>query len=121
MLRSGKGALLLLAVAVFWSALPLGACLLAGQASGEPACCMPMAQDCPMQSADMNSPCCQIHSEDSAVVPEVPFAPEHVRLAALAPQAAAAPILAASADAIRYAREASPPGAPPGAISVLRI
>lgn len=113
--------MLLLAVAVFWSALPLVACLLAGHAGGEPACCMPMAQDCPMQNADMNSPCCRTHSEDAAVVPEVPFAPEHVRIAALALHLAAGPILAGSADAIRFVWEAPPPDTPPGATSVLRI
>lgn len=74
-----------------------------------------------MQNADMNSSCCQTHSGDAAVVPEGLFAPEHVRLAALAPQVGAVPITPVSADAIRYLREAPPPDISPGAPSVLRI
>ena len=121
MLHSRKGALLLLVVAVFWSALPLGACLLADHASGRTACCTEMAQDCPMQGTDMNAPCCPTHTEDAAMVPEAPVALEHGTLIALPPHPATVPMLAVSADGIRYVPGAPPPDTSPGAISVLRI
>lgn len=121
MLRSRNGAFLLMVVAVFWSAQPLSACLLAGHASDSSACCIQMAQDCPMQSADMSSPCCQSHSEDAAVIPDIPITSEHVRIAALAPHMAAGAAVAPSTGAFRHIPEAFPPGASPGATSVLRI
>ena len=121
MLRSRSGAFLLVVVAVFWSALPLGACLLAGQTSAASECCSQMAQDCPMHGANMNASCCRTHSEDGAVVPEVPFALEHVRMTAMASQPVSGVILSVSTDAIRCVREAPPPDTPPGAGSILRI
>jgi hypothetical protein len=121
MLRSRKGALLLLVVAAFWSALPLFACLLAGHASDRSACCTEMERNCPMQSADMNSPCCRTHSGDAAVVPETSSAPEHGPITALVPHPDAGAILAATRDAIGCIPEAPPPDTSPGASSILRI
>lgn len=121
MFQSRKGALLLLVVAVFWSALPLGACLLAGHASAESACCATMAQDCPMQSADMNSPCCRTHSDDTAMVPEAASPTEHGQLAVLAPHPIAGAVLALSVDVIHYVPETPPPDNSSGASSILRI
>ena len=121
MYRSTKGALLLLIITVFWSALPLSACLLTGPATSRHACCTGMAQDCPMQGADMNAPCCRTHSEDAAMIPEVPSAPEHLRIAVLAPHPFVGAIVAFSADAIQSSSETSPPGGSSGANSILRI
>ncbi|HEV2132778.1 MAG TPA: hypothetical protein VGR47_00815 [Terracidiphilus sp.] len=120
MFRSRKGGLLLLGVAVLWSVLPAGACLLTGHATARPACCTEMPQDCPTQGANMNAPCCQAHSGNPALVADTPLALDHLQTA-LAPNSLAPAVLDFAANPIPLISEAPPPTSPPGANSILRI
>jgi hypothetical protein len=116
-----KGAFLLLAVVVFWTALPASACLLARNATARPACCHAMKDcDSPMMGAD-NS-CCQMHGSNAAVVTILPYSLEDH-----APQLIAMPyqfrmeMTAAQSSGYGDSFETPPPKFPPGGAFALRI
>ncbi len=80
-----KGALLLLAVVVLWSALPVSACLLARQLRTQKDCCRAMARDCDAPGSASNTSCCKITRQDDAVTPVPLYSPKHAQKLSLAP------------------------------------
>lgn len=91
---SRKGALLMLVVAVLWAVTPAFACLLMARPAQQPACCHGVMHHCDAMGASMSSPCCSARSQEIAVVPVPPFAPEHAQRLALLPHHGALPTAA---------------------------
>ena len=118
---SRKGALLMLATVILWTAVPALACLPGMRSTGQADCCKSMTPDCPMSQAAMNASCCSTHRQDNAVPPVPFYAPEHSQKLFLTPHSTgiAAPANAGSIE--RAALLASPPDHSPGASSILRI
>src|ERR1035437_635001 len=115
-----KGALLMLMVAVLWTAIPAFACLLGEQPTVQPACCRGMVRGC-CNSKNASRSCCQVQGHNAAVAPALPYSPEHPQKLALGShQPGLQPLT--SSDA-RYGNtfEAPPPKFPPGGASILRI
>lgn len=116
-----KGAFVMLALVVVWTALPVSTCLLAMQPAGQAACCRGMAQDCPMPSMGMNASCCQVRGTDVFVAPVLPYSPEHSLRLAFIPGETRVEPSAAPSTGWRNAFEAPPPKSSPGVHSILRI
>ena len=118
---SRKGALLMLVVALLWSALPAAACLPAMQPSGQPACCRGMVPDCPMQGMNMGNSCCQIRPQNAAVTPDLPFSPEHLQKLVFVCHQASPGAFAIPGVLTLNMIESPPPDLSPGTSSILRI
>jgi len=116
-----KGALLMLAVVVLWTAMPASACLLAAQATGQPACCRGMEAGCDAPSAPANASCCQTPRQNTAVAPAPLYSPHHSQKLASAPLPAGLQLPAFSGVTHRNAFETPPPKFPPGGAFALRI
>jgi len=112
-----KGALLMLAVVVFWTAAPACACLPATQPSGQHSCCRGMGRECGMPPMGMNGSCCQVQRQNIAVPPAPPYSPGHSQKLTFVPHQAGLE----SAASHRNAFQAPPPKFPPGCNSILRI
>lgn len=116
-----KGALLMLVVAVLWTALPAAACLFPGRTMGHSACCHRMAQSCPMPGGGISASCCQIQPQQAAVIADSPISPERDRTPAFAFLSVGALVPLIHFEASRRIPQTSPPEISPGASSVLRI
>jgi hypothetical protein len=116
-----KGALMMLATVLLWTAAPAFACLPGMRAAGPADCCRSMAPDCPMSQAAMNASCCSTHRQDNAVPPVPFYAPEHAQKLFVTAHSASFVALANSDSIERAALLASPPYHSPGASSILRI
>jgi hypothetical protein len=116
-----KGVLSMLAVVVFWTALPASACLLASHPTGQPACCRAMAKDCDSPVMGADNACCKVHGSNPAQVSVQPYSsvPSH-RIADLPYQVG---IESPSASGSGYSNtlETPPPKFPPGGAFALRI
>jgi hypothetical protein len=117
-----KGALLLLAVGVFWTALPVSACLLAKQIPTQKDCCRAMARDCSAPGSVSNTSCCKTTRQDDAVSPVPPYSPEHSQKLSVVPGTG---ILLSPQQTLvslnRVAFETPPPKPSPGGNSKLQI
>ncbi len=80
-----KGALLMLAVVAFWTAIPVSACLLARQSPAQPDCCRAMARDCNAPGSVSNNSCCKTYRQEAAVTPAPPFSPQHAQKLSFVP------------------------------------
>jgi hypothetical protein len=121
MTKGRKGAFLLLAMVVFWTALPASACLLVRHTMGRPACCRDMKDcDSPMMGAD-NS-CCQIQGSSAAVVTILPYSHDDHALQ-LIPMSYPNGVEPFVAHGSGYAHTLviPPPKFPPGGAFALRI
>jgi len=111
----------LLAVVVFWTALPASACLLTGRSTAQRECCRAMAKACSSAVTGASGACCKIRGSNPAQVPVQPNAPvRSMETGALPCQIA----IEASAVAISVsisAFAAPPPKLPPGGAFALRI
>jgi hypothetical protein len=117
---SRKGALLMLAVVVFWAAMPASACLLGVGNSSQPDCCRAMAQGCDSPGMGASSPCCQIQGKNPAVTPVPPYTTEHAQKLALVPRQAGMELPVGHGPAYGNVH-AAPPQFPPGGAFALRI
>ncbi len=116
-----RNALLMLVVAILWTALPAVACALTPDTMAQPACCKGMPADCGQVGMAANGPCCQLHGESPVVSPAPLYSSEHLRQLAVVPQQA---FLQAPPDigtATSRVFNAPPPNGSPGNISILRI
>ena len=111
----------MLAVVVFWAAMPASACLLGPRSAALPDCCHTTAQGCDSVGMCATSPCCQFHRENLAVTPALQYATEHVQRLVLAPHLAdmRLPISRSSWNGNTVATP--PPQFPPGDAFALRI
>ena len=114
-----KGALLMLAVVVFWAATPASACLLWAHSS-LPSCCGTTGRGCDSPGMGAANSCCQIQGKNPAV-PSVPaYTPERAQNLASVPHQVGLELLAAHGPAYRDVH-AAPPQFPPGGAFALRI
>jgi hypothetical protein len=116
-----KGALLMLAVVVFWTAAPVCACLLTTQPSGQHSCCRSMERKCGMPGMSMNGSCCRVQQQNTAVTPVPPYSPEHSQKLGFVPHQASLQLSVALVFGFQDALEEPPPKFPPGCSSILRI
>jgi hypothetical protein len=118
-----KGALLMLAVVVLWTAMPVSACLLAMRTTGQHSCCsaMNMTVPCAPAGTTANRSCCQAGRQNPAVTPVAQSSSEHSQRLALMPAGANLQAPTSQSAACRNALEAPPPKFSPGGISILRI
>lgn len=122
MIWSRKSALLMLAMTVFWTAMPASACLLAMRTTGQHSCCaMNMTLACAPAGTAANSSCCQVGRQDPAVTPVLLSTSEHSQRLAFVPNQVAPQAPDSQSAACRDALEAPPPRSSPGGISILRI
>jgi hypothetical protein len=119
--RSKKGALILLAVVVFWTAMPAFACLLSAPSAGKPSCCRAMAHDCGEAAIKTTGSCCQIQQKNAAISPAGPYSPEQPQKLTVLPRRDSLPSIADASARRSIALEAPPPKVSPGAIPILRI
>jgi hypothetical protein len=113
-----KGTLLLLAIVVFWAAMPSFACL---KAAARPSCCQGEMQNC-TSPATMTSPdCCAIHPSPAPILPGSAISADH-RLNPAALRLAPEPALRPnSAWAGQSFSADSPPRSFSATASILRI
>jgi hypothetical protein len=121
MRRGRKGALLLLAVVVLWTAAPLGACLLASQPSGQHSCCRGMELKCGISGTSIDGSCCRVHQQNTPATPVPPYSLEYSQKLAFVPHQASLQLSATSVSGFQNTLEEPPPKFPPGSNSILRI
>ena len=111
----------MLAVVVFWTALPASACLLALRPMGQPACCRAMAKACGSPAMGADSSCCKVHGSNPALVSVQQYsAGQSLDSAALPHQVGIKPPVDSGSGYLN-AFEAPPPKFPPGGAFALRI
>ncbi len=118
-----KSALLMLAMMVFWTALPVSACVLAMPTAGQHACCdgMTMTMASAPARTTANGSCCQIGRQNPAV-PPVPLSSfERSQQLAFVPIQAALQVSLSQGTVCRNALKAPPPKSSLGSIFILRI
>jgi hypothetical protein len=116
-----KGALLMLAVVVFWTAAPVYACLSAMQPMGQRCCCRGMAMHCGSPETCANGSCCQARRQRIVIAPVPPSTPQHAQKLAFVLHQAGLELLASSSAGYWNTFEAPPPKIPPGGAFLLRI
>jgi hypothetical protein len=115
-----KGALLLLAVVVFWAAMPASACLLGARQASVPDCCRAtVGCDSPGMGAD--SSCCEIQGKGPAIPPVQSYSPVQSLETASLPPALVIQIVADLSAGYGNTLETPPPKFPPGGAFALRI
>jgi hypothetical protein len=116
-----KGALLMLAVVVLWTAMPVSACLPAAHSTGQPDCCRGMEPGCDAPTMPASTSCCQTHQQSVAVATVPLYSPQHSQKLAFAPIYAGLQLPIFSGVAHRNAFETPPSKSPPGGAFALRI
>jgi hypothetical protein len=116
-----KGALLMLAVVVFWAAMPASACLLGSRSAALPDCCHTTAHGCDPLGMSATSPCCQFHGENPAVTPAPQYATEHVQKLVLTPHLPDMRLPVFRSSWYGNTVATPPPQFPPGGAFALRI
>ncbi len=117
-----KGALLMLAVVVFWTAMPVSACLLARQFPTQKDCCGAMARNCNAPGSASNTSCCKTTRQEAAVTPATSYSYEQAQKLELVPGTAnllSLPQIHISLNRIAF--ETPPPRPSPGCNSKLQI
>ena len=114
-----KGTLLMLAMAVLWTALPASACLLASPSTAQPDCCLAMAAACGTAQMGADTSCCELRGTIPPAVSVQAYSPVPLQTAALHEQIEFNP-LAAVAGRFASIQSTPPPKFPPGGFS-LRI
>ncbi len=116
-----KSVVLMLVVALLFSALPMSACLLGGSGAGHPVCCQEMAHHCMTHGMAMNGPCCQVHRQHTLVIPKASFSPKHPQTIVLLPHRSHSEFVRNSVSLRRFTQAHVPPDTSPGGNSILRI
>jgi hypothetical protein len=119
--RSRKGALLMLVIAVLWTAMPAAACLASSQSAMRHMCCRGMARACGMRGMGASGSCCTTNRRNPEAAPVPCYAPGQSQRAALLPLQAGVPLPSAQSDGYANTLEAPPLKFPPGTVSILRI
>jgi hypothetical protein len=116
MQRSGRGAIVLLAVVVLWAATPTLACLLPAAQHG---CCHGMTQHCG-STAKSGTACCQAHQSDPGTPATVASAARSFDLA-FDSLLLVKPATNSQTSFFQRLAETSPPFNLPGSLPILRI
>jgi len=77
--RSSRRAFLMLAIIALWAMIPVSACLRAGPAMGQHACCHGMALACDSSAMNANNSCCRVHPQSTVVALVFPDATDHLQ------------------------------------------
>lgn len=112
---------MVLAAAICWSALPGYDCLLTMHPTTQSDCCNGMPPDCPMPDAGMSASCCSTHGQNSAVVADTFYSPEHPQKVFLAQHSKGLVEPETSGSVERTALETPPPKLITSIHSILRI
>jgi hypothetical protein len=118
---SRKGALLMLAVVVFWAAMPASACLLGTHSAGLPDCCRAMTQGCDLPGMGASGSCCQVQGKNPAVPSVPPYSPLQSQKVTSVPHQAGMELPLVHGAEYRNALESPPLKFPPGGAFALRI
>ena len=113
-----KGALLMLIVVFFWTAMPAFACLAGPSAHVRGDCCVAMMQNC---GASMTGSCCQLAPENKSPAAVSEFAPEHDYQSGILWQTSVLPAFTNSQTLEQALRLLPAPDPSPGGLSVLRV
>jgi hypothetical protein len=116
-----KGALLLLAVAVFWTPIPAFACLFAGHSTAQLDCCRGMAHASDSSSICANDSCCQAERQNAAVTTGPLYSLEQSQKLAVMPHQPGSLLRASSCAEPLNAFKTPPPKFPPGGALALRV
>jgi hypothetical protein len=116
-----KFAPIIVAVLVFWTAIPALLCLPGMHPTPNHSCCVAMSNDCPSTTMDASSPCCQLEGQSNAL-PQVSqdFLDHSPRVAILA-HLDTLLVLNSFAGRFQNTQEAPPPQSSSGSSSALRI
>jgi hypothetical protein len=118
---SRKGALLMLVVVVFWTAMPASACLLGMKPLRQHDCCRRMARMCGSAAMATSGACCQTSRRNIAVASVPPYSPEHSQKLVFVPHQPSLQAPATQRATYGNAFEAPPPKAASSGGSILRI
>ncbi len=118
---SRKGALLMLAVVAFWTAMPASACLLGIRPMRQHDCCRKMMRMCGSAATAAGGACCQAGQRNTAVAPEAPATLENAQKLAIIPHQAVAHDTTVLRVAYGHVFDSPPPKAASSSGSVLRI
>jgi len=118
-----KSALFMLAMTVFWTAMPASACLLARQTTEQHSCCgaSAMTLACAPAGTKADLSCCQVGRQNPAVTPVAPSSSGHAQRLAIVAIGTNLQALPTHGAACRNTLEAPPPKFSSGGISILRI
>jgi hypothetical protein len=116
-----KGAFVMIAVVVFWAAMPASVCLLGSHSAPVPDCCGTMAQGCDSPGMGACDSCCQIHGKNPALPPVPPSSIGHSQKLAAVIHQAGLELPAAPGGGYLNALETPPPKFSPGGAFALRI
>ena len=111
----------MLAVVVFWTAMPASACLLARRPMGQRDCCRAMAKACNSPAMGADGSCCKVRGSNPAQVSVQQYSAGQSQEPAALPHQAAINPPADSGSGYMNALEAPPPKFPPGGAFALRI
>jgi hypothetical protein len=120
MKRGRRNALLMLVVAILWTAMPAVACSLTPDTMAQPACCTGMPSDCGQVGMASNL-CCQVHGNSPVFSPAPLYSSEHLQSSAVVPHQGFLQSPPDIGTATSRLSNTPPPTASPGSISVLRI
>lgn len=118
---SRKGAFLLLAAVVLWTAAPAFACIALMHPAENSRCCHSMGSNCPMPDAGLSSSCCLIHGGDTLAATAPSYSTEQPHQLFISESPAGYVGHAGPNSVIRPAFDAPPPDPSPGGSSILRI
>jgi hypothetical protein len=121
-MRLGRqGAVLTLAAAVLWTAMPAFACLLNLQPTPRHGCCSEMAKDCDPVAMAATGSCCQAREQSAVIAPVPLFAPKQAQVAATAPSLPSLQALTPLGVRRLTPHETPPPKSSSGGAFTLRI
>ena len=116
-----KGAFLMLAVVVLWTAMSVSACLLAVHSHGQPDCCRGMESGCGGASMRADASCCQTHPQNAAVATAPVYSPQHSQRLAFVTLDGGLRLAVLSGARQQNSFDTPPPKFPPGGAFALRI
>jgi hypothetical protein len=116
-----KGVLLMLAVVVFWTAMPASACLLARRPIGQRDCCRAMAKACDSPAMSADGSCCKVQGSNPALVSVQQYSAGQSHESAVLPHQLGIKPPADSGSGYKNAFDTPPPKFPPGGAFALRI
>jgi hypothetical protein len=111
----------MLAIALFWAAIPAMACLVGKHSPAQHACCAEMNQHCSQAGKDASAPCCELHGHDGAIATGLIPVQERHNWLAVVPGWSGLQLSALSETGAAVAFEAPLPRTSSSGSSILRI
>lgn len=111
----------MLAIALFWAAVPAMACLVDMHSQAQQSCCAEMNRHCSEAGMDANVPCCQLHGQDGTIATGPIPLQERPHWLAVVPGWSALQLSALTDKGAVVAFEAPPPRSSSAGSFILRI